>query len=176
VRERLLADGSLYSGYHPEMEAVRRRNAARLREIVAEFGWPGRSLVGDDGAVAAWRVAQHAIGEPDFMRECLRLVEAAAAADEVPAWQAAYLLDRIRVFEGRPQRYATQFDVGDDGWPVPAPLEDPDGVDERRRSVGLEPLADQMSRAERSAPRDREERERFDRRYEEWLREVGWRK
>jgi hypothetical protein len=71
TRERLARDGSLFDGYHPEMEAVHRRNAARLREVLARVGWPGRALVGDDGASAAWRIVQHAIGEPELLRGCL---------------------------------------------------------------------------------------------------------
>ncbi|MBC8069469.1 MAG: hypothetical protein IAG13_14125, partial [Deltaproteobacteria bacterium] len=43
VRERLARDGSLFDGYHPEMEAVHRTNAAWLAELVARAGWPGRS-------------------------------------------------------------------------------------------------------------------------------------
>ena len=34
VRDELAADGSLSDGYHPRMEEVHRRNAARLREII----------------------------------------------------------------------------------------------------------------------------------------------
>src|SRR5688500_12493537 len=66
VREQLSADGSLFEGYHPHMEAVHRHNAARLREIIGEYGWPGASLVGTDGAEAAWLIVQHAISEPEF--------------------------------------------------------------------------------------------------------------
>ena len=62
VRARLAGDGSLFGAYHPEMEAVHRANAARLRVIVEEIGWPGKSQVGEDGAHAAWHVLQHAIG------------------------------------------------------------------------------------------------------------------
>lgn len=57
VREELAADGSLYEGYHPKMEAVHSHNAARLREIVGEHEWPGASLVGADGAEADAAVA-----------------------------------------------------------------------------------------------------------------------
>lgn len=65
VREELIADGSLASqGYHPRMEAVHKRNASRLALIIDRYGWPGISLVGEDGARAAWLVAQHAIGNP----------------------------------------------------------------------------------------------------------------
>lgn len=51
TRARLAEDGSLYDGYHPEMEAVHRENAARLSQIIDEHGWPGPGLVGEDGAV-----------------------------------------------------------------------------------------------------------------------------
>jgi len=46
VRELLIAREELSRGYHPEMEAVHKRNSARLREIVDEVGWPGASWWG----------------------------------------------------------------------------------------------------------------------------------
>jgi hypothetical protein len=175
ARARLAADGSLFEGYHPEMEAVHRRNSAKLTEIIHEYGWPGSSLVGDDGAEAAWLVAQHAIGEPAFQRRCLTLLQAAVEAAEVPAWQAAYLEDRIRVFEGRKQLYGTQIDVGPEGEPLPFPIEDADRVDERRSAVRLEPLAARLAKAERAPPMGANERARWQTNYEAWLRRVGWR-
>jgi hypothetical protein len=36
---------------------VDRDNTARLREIVARHGWPGRALAGEQGAHAAWLLA-----------------------------------------------------------------------------------------------------------------------
>src|SRR3954453_2080197 len=36
------------------------RHDLRLAAIIAAVGWPGRSLVGEDGADAAWALAQHA--------------------------------------------------------------------------------------------------------------------
>ena len=70
VREELAADGSLFEGYHPRMAAVHDANAARLREIIAQYGWPIESLAGADGAKAAHRIAQHSINHPQFMCEC----------------------------------------------------------------------------------------------------------
>src|SRR5262249_11867702 len=32
-----------------KVEAIDRKNTARLKEIVATYGWPGNSLVGKDG-------------------------------------------------------------------------------------------------------------------------------
>jgi len=175
VRARLADDGLLFEGYHAEMEAVHRRNAVRLVEIMNEFGWPGSSLVGEDGAEAAWLVAQHAIGEPALQRRCLALLQEAAETGEAPPYQAAYLEDRIRVFEGRKQRYGTQIDYGLDGTPRPYPIEGPDGVDERRREVGLEPLAQRIAKAEPIPPTDATKRAERQRERDAWLRRVGWR-
>ncbi len=47
VRAKLVAEGTLYDGYHPRMQAVHERNARRLVEIIER---PGRTLVGEDGA------------------------------------------------------------------------------------------------------------------------------
>lgn len=173
VRAELVAAGTLWDGYHPVMEAVHRRNAERLREIIDRIGWPVATLVGDGAAEAAWLVAQHAIGEPDFQRRCLRAIEVAVAAGDAPPWQAAMLDDRIRVFEGRPQRYGTQLEADEDGVMHACTLEDPERVEELRASVGLEPLADRLAREPRSPPPA--DRAAFDREAEAWLRRVGWR-
>lgn len=173
TRSRLAADGSLYDGYHPEMQAVHEANAAELAAIVEADGWPARERVGADAADAAWLVAQHAIGRPDFQRRCLALI---AAAPDAPRWQAAMLEDRISSFEGRPQRYGTAFDWDADGRMSPQPIEDPAGVDARRASVGLPPLAETIARhraAETPRPADLAARQRE---AEAWLRQVGWRR
>jgi hypothetical protein len=89
------------------------------------------------------------------------------------------LEDRIRTFEGRGQRYGTQFDWDADGALSPLPLEDPEGVDARRGEIGLPPLAADLRRRREDIassterpPRDAERRRRV---LEEWLRKVGWR-
>jgi hypothetical protein len=172
VRDALARDGSLFGGYHPRMEAVHRANAARLASVIDAIGWPTEPLVGAEAAEAAWLVAQHAIGDPAFQRRALGLLAHAAARGEVPAWQPAMLEDRIRVFEGRPQRYGTQSEPDTEGWLRPCPIEDPDGVEERRRQVGLGRLPEPR-REERAMTT--EERAAFERKYQAWLRRVGWR-
>ena len=142
TRERLARAGSLWAEYHPEMESVHRKNADRLAEVVAAHGWPGRGLVGADGAAAAFRIAQHAIGEPARMRAWLVLLTEAAARGEADRRDAAMMEDRIRVFESQPQRYGTQLDwneAGDAIVPM-GTVEAPETIDERRREVGLPPL------------------------------------
>jgi hypothetical protein len=177
VRDEVVRGASLYAGYHPRMEEVHRRNAARLKEIIAAHGWPGRSLVGEDGSVAAWFIAQHAIGEPDFQRHALVLLREALARGEVAPAEPAYLEDRICYFEGRPQVYGTQFDVGEDGLLRPYPIADPDHVNERRRAVGLNTIEERTRemRSGHQPEHDPGARAEYERAHHEWLRKVGWR-
>lgn len=174
VGDELAASGALYEGYHPRMAALHENNASRLQAIIAEMGWPTERLVGEPAAKAAWLIAQHAISRPEFQRACLRVLAEAAREHAVPLWQPAMLEDRIRMFEGRPQRYGTQLKPDADGNLQPYTIEDPESVDERRRAVGLEPLAEILARAKpQPLPADRE---RFERDYQNWLVEVGWRR
>ncbi len=172
VRAELARDGSLFDGYHPRMQAVHDRNAARLTEILDAHGWPMRSRVGEGAAGDAWMILQHAIGHPALMRRGLELLRR-APAEEVPPIEIAMLDDRIRAFEGRGQLYGTQLDWDDAGQLSPLPLEDPEGVDARRASIGLPPLAEylQQHRAETS-PRNLEQ---WQRERDAWLERVGWR-
>ena len=65
VRQELVDSGELGGPSVPRMEEVHRKNAARLRELIALYGWPAEDIAGQDGAEAAWLIAQHAIGEPN---------------------------------------------------------------------------------------------------------------
>ncbi|GAB2801328.1 hypothetical protein GCM10027275_54260 [Rhabdobacter roseus] len=164
VREKLLAEGRLSEGYNPEMEAVHRANAARLQEIIAEIGWPTRSKVGDEASEAAWLIVQHSIGEPAFMKACYELM--LGMQDDLNPQNLAYLHDRICYFEGRPQRYGTQYDTETQRYPV----ENKAAVNQLRAELKLPPLAE-ASLVEASGntvelPQDEEAMA--------WRKKVGW--
>lgn len=115
-----------------------RKNTARVKEIVAARGWPGKSLVARDGAHAAWLLVQHADHDVAFQKLCLGKLEPLVKTGEVEAKDYAYLVDRVAVAEKRKQVYGTQFDERRE----PRPIEDEAHVDERRKAVGLPPLAE----------------------------------
>lgn len=77
LRPELAADGPLFQGYAERMAELHRRHNARLRAIITDYGWPGRSLVGEDGAAAAWLLLQHAVLAPDLTREAVTLLQRA---------------------------------------------------------------------------------------------------
>jgi hypothetical protein len=130
----------------------------RLWAILDDYErWPGRSLVGDDAAEAAWLIAQYAVFDPGLQRRCLDLLEVAVATDDAPAAHYACLYDRVRMADGRDQLYGSQFVIDDDGEIAPWPIEAVEQVDERRARVGLVPMAEHTA-AMRVLARDRASR------------------
>ena len=133
-----------------QMLEVDRRNTTRLKDIVDEHGWPGKSVVGEDGAHAAWLIIQHATHDFPFMKRCLKLME--EARGEVSPSEMALLTDRILLRKSGKQRYGSQL-TARDGRLVPEPIEDEANVDCRRAEVGLMPLAEYVERANKNFAR-----------------------
>ena len=125
---------------------VDQRSTERMRGIITEIGWPTRSRVGEAAEHQAWLLVQHADADRAFQKECFELMRAAPPGEVCPK-HLAYLEDRIRTGEGRPQLYGTQLRAAKDGGWEPIPLEDPEHVDERRAAVGLGPLREYVAGA-----------------------------
>lgn len=148
--ERMAEDQAVRTGIAPPgdnrsseelfaaMSEVDAENSIRMREILDEFGWPGWSLVGRDGAEAAWVLVQHADLDLDLQKRGLELLEAAVAEGDASPGDLAYLTDRILVAEGKPQIYGTQIAIDENGVIAPrTPIEDEENVDARRKAMGL---------------------------------------
>jgi len=123
-------------------EKLQSTHRSRLKAILEKQGWPGRTLVGADGAHAAWLIVQHADAEPQLQQKCLDLMTAAPSG-EVENRDIAYLTDRILVGQKKPQKYGTQLGAE----LKPLPIEDDEGVDARRKAMGLPTLADYLKSA-----------------------------
>ncbi|MCD1632094.1 DUF6624 domain-containing protein [Marinobacter shengliensis] len=115
-----------------------------MKEIIGTHGWPGVSLVGEDAAKAASLVVQHSVSDPEFMDECVSLLEDAFAKEDLAGWQFAFLQDRVLTLSGNRQYYGTQFDVNENGWPTPFPIEDFATVNERRARLGLNSIEERL--------------------------------
>ncbi len=115
------------------------RNIVEIEEILAKHGWPSKELVGTRASGAVWTVLQHS--KIETLKKHLDLMTKAAERGDIGGGLLATSVDRVRVSEGKPQVYGTQFLEVDGVW-VPQPIEDEANVDARRKSVGLGPLAE----------------------------------
>jgi heme-degrading monooxygenase HmoA len=122
-----------------EVASADKQNLTEIDSIIAKHGWPGKSLVGSKAQGAAWTVIQHA--DLATQKKYIDLMKRAADSGDLDRGLLALTIDRIRVGEGKPQVYGTQFhDVN--GEQVPYAIEDAANVDARRAKVGLNPLAE----------------------------------
>ncbi|MDY7095079.1 MAG: DUF6624 domain-containing protein [Acidobacteriota bacterium] len=137
IRQRYL-EAPESEAIHAEMLNLNRRHLARVVEILEADGWPGISEVGAKASQGAWLIIQHA--DLETQKRYLPLMQEAAEQGELPGRLLATTVDRVRVRQGQKQLYGTQYTRGEDGRLMPQPIEDPEGVDARRREVGLKSL------------------------------------
>jgi hypothetical protein len=114
-------------------------NAVWLETVIDRVGWPGYAIVGEEGAHAAWMLAQHADRRPSFQQRCQHLMEEAVSAGDASPADLAHLTDRVLLAQGKDQIYGTQTSARD-GRFIACRLRDSDRIDELRAAVGLEPL------------------------------------
>ncbi|WKE65858.1 hypothetical protein PVT67_00960 [Gallaecimonas kandeliae] len=121
-----------------------RRHQARVEEIVAQIGWPTIPLVGKKASQAAWLLVQHADQDKAFQQRMLALMAPLAEKGDIDGANYAYLYDRTH----KPQRYGTQGGCQGDSF-VPFEMEDPAGVEARRKAVGMMSFKDYADMASR---------------------------
>ncbi|MBK1787987.1 DUF6624 domain-containing protein [Prauserella cavernicola] len=148
LRERVRRDQEVRAGGGATPDRLARwrdvddGNASRMWELLTEHGWLGHSLVGAGGSADAALLVQHA--DRDRMLQCLgfELLVEAADAGEAEVVHLAYLTDRLCTHRGLPQRYGTQYARTVSGGYRMLSVEDAEGLDRRRRAVGLGTVAE----------------------------------
>jgi hypothetical protein len=127
-----------------EQRANDLRNQLTLDSIIESIGrYPGRSVVGATYEDIGWMIVQHA--PSNYRMKYLPFVEKAVAEKNLSPVYLAYLQDRIRLDQGLPQIYGTQFEVSE-GVKKLYPVESVHVIDSLRKSVGLVPLEVFLSR------------------------------
>jgi hypothetical protein len=111
-----------------------------LEKILNKYGYPGFKQVGEKSSSNFWLLVQHADAYPDFQRQVLKLMLAEVKKKNASSRNYAYLTDRVALNAGQPQEYGTQVEFKGDGIGKAAPrnLRDPQHVNERRATMGLE--------------------------------------
>lgn len=118
----------------------RAEREALLQEIIDQIGgWPGWKEVGTDASHAAWIIAQHADAHVEQQKHFLLYLRRAVAARNASPEDLAYLEDRVRVAEDRPQLYGTQLRITNGRCRL-YPVDDIEKVNDRRKRLNMPPV------------------------------------
>lgn len=137
---------SKYGKDSPEYQKFRRDRMqsdslclAKAEVIIQQYGYPGKTLVGESRQDNIWLIIQHA--PLTKQEQYFPLIDAAAQKGEMRKSSWAMMVDRIRMYKGQPQIYGSQVvrDEATGGWKFHE-IEDEANVNKRREEVGLEPL------------------------------------
>ncbi|OGN15193.1 MAG: hypothetical protein A3G02_00335 [Candidatus Yanofskybacteria bacterium RIFCSPLOWO2_12_FULL_44_13b] len=122
-------------------ESIDKKNIKELKKIVYKVGWPDKKLVGVKAALGAWLIVQHGVFNIEFQKYCLGLLKKAVADKKMPQFTVPFLIDRIKMVEGKPQLFGTQFFKKTRSGKLHLwKIYNKKGIDKRRKKCGLEPL------------------------------------
>ncbi|WP_323755529.1 DUF6624 domain-containing protein [Roseivirga sp.] len=126
-------------------EFITNQNFEEMKSLIKKYGWPTYSMVGELASDAPLLVINH---HPDdqVRKDYLPMIKEACESGEGSCIEYAKIYDRILVNDGLPQFYGMQFEFNADRKLVPAKIENPEYVDQRRKAIGLEPLKDYLKR------------------------------
>jgi hypothetical protein len=126
-----------------EFRSMRERDEAdtkRLTEILDRDGFPGVKLVGLNATRAFVTILLHS-PSLELQKRALPQVERAVRRREIPPDDFAMLTDDVLTGEHKPQLYGTNFKFVGDKVALDV-TQDPARLDERRRKLGLAPIAE----------------------------------
>lgn len=113
-------------------------NLVFVEDVISKFGYPGKTLVGEETGAAAWNVIQHSAKIDKY----LGLIKKAATKKELPFKLYAMMYDRYLVEHKTAQIYGTQISMlhlknGESGWFV-YPIKNPGKTNKLRRKAGFD--------------------------------------
>ena len=129
--------------YH-NMDLADATNLIQVESILKKYGWLGADKIGSQANLTLFFVIQHS--GLSTQEKYLPIIRDAVKNGNANSKDLALLEDRVAVFKGNMQNYGSQL-----FWSKATkkyfilPLADPDNVDKRRASVGLQPISEYVS-------------------------------
>ena len=121
-----------------------RTNFPTVKRILDTYGYPTYTLVGEESSKHYFLLVQHSDFDLKFQQQALKTMRRAVISKNASGQQYAYLSDRIALNEGKPQVYGTQVLMS--GNTRVKPCIAPDKLNNRRKSVGLEPIEEYLKK------------------------------
>jgi hypothetical protein len=116
-------------------------NLVKVKAILDKHGWLGADSIGKKGNYTLFLVIQH--GDQSTQEKYLPMLREAVKNGNAKGSDLALMEDRVLLGQGKKQVYGSQIGMDNQTQQYyVSPLEDPDNVDKRRASVGLEPMAE----------------------------------
>jgi hypothetical protein len=125
------------------MRKIDSTNIEKVETLIAKYGYPGKTLVGEPENTAVFFVIQHSNKIPKYYP----LIEAAGKAGELPFKYTAMMLDRKLTGEGKEQVYGTQVYMQkinnpktgkEEPFEYVMPIKDAKNVNRRRKEAGFD--------------------------------------
>jgi len=112
-------------------------NLIKIDSIISKYGWLGVDKIGEKGNTALFLVIQHS--DLKTQEKYLPIMKDAVKKGNANGSDLALLIDRIEMFNGRPQVYGSQIQYIDGKYTI-YKIIDEKNVNKRRSEVGLQPL------------------------------------
>lgn len=149
MKTKNLTEEDVTVGISKIMNKQDEENLAKIEKIIAEYGYPGKSLVGEPENKTAWLVIQHS----PKINQYMPVIKKAAEEKEIPFRLYAMMLDRQLLQEEKEQIYGTQgtsFKVTNNGkteivsliWPI----KNFNGVNSLRKEAGFSETIEEYSK------------------------------
>jgi hypothetical protein len=131
----------------PKLIALQRKihkadktNLKYVTKVLDRYGWIGYDTIGIEASNALFLVIQHA--DSATQEKYLPLLRNAVKQRNAFSWDLALMEDRVLIRRGQKQIYGSQVQCDSSGLKCRVlPIEDEKNVDNRRKAVGLPPLA-----------------------------------
>lgn len=117
-----------------------------LKKIIQKHGFPTFDLVGKEMSNNFFTMVQHSDSDLKFQQSALKLIKKHVKTNQVNTRNFAYLTDRVNINLKKAQIYGTQIEYDKSGNAVPKTMQNPETVNERRKSVGLERIEDYLEK------------------------------
>lgn len=128
-----------------EMKFLDKINLIKIEAIIKRHRWPFDDKLDNAESNIIFLTIQHS--NLSKQQKYLSLIEAAVELGKLKSSCIAFIKDRIAIQTGMPQIFGTQIATDlETGISSPLLIGDHDSVDDRRKSVGLEPLLDYLQK------------------------------
>ena len=125
-------------------QIINNKNQKELEGLLQAKGWPKISAVGQSASTTAFLIIQHS--NIAKQKQYLPIIKKLCSIKESDWQEYALMYDRIQVSENKPQKYGSQIHFNEKTQTNELyPLENETKVEEWRKELGMESLADYVS-------------------------------